>query len=294
MALRRLAFALGLLVILPTACRTAPESHPESQVRAPAALPAPSPIVLGLPSKGTGGGLAQSDVTSLDRERVKEGSATTVPSSAGLGSAAGAQHQVSHRQYSVAALGDSITDYRTLGGGYLRHLEKRCPSIKISNFGKGGDMVNQMRRRFEADILSAPPGTYSDLIVFGGVNDLYSDETAGRINTKIEADLAAIYSQAKQAKMRVIALTVAPWGGFKRYFTPARSEHTQSLNAWIKSQKGGLVDEVIDTYPLLSCGDPERFCEAYEFSRPDGLHFNREAHDKLGEAVWAGAFGDCR
>jgi len=198
------------------------------------------------------------------------------------------------RVYSIAALGDSITDYRTFGGGYLRVLEERCPESKIANFGKGGDMVNQMRRRFEADILSARAGTYTDLILFGGVNDLYSDETAGRTNDKITADLSFIYAHAREAKMRVVAITVAPWGGFKRYFTPNRSEHTRSLNAWIFSQRGALVDEVVDSYALLSCGDPERFCETYEFSRPDGLHFNKQGHDKLGAEVWARAFSDCR
>ena len=198
------------------------------------------------------------------------------------------------RVYSIAALGDSITDFRTSGGGYLRVLEDRCPESKIANFGKGGDMVNQMRRRFEADILSAPVGTYTDLILFGGVNDLYSDETAGRTNAKITADMSFIYARAREAKMRVVAITVAPWGGFKRYFSPNRSEHTRSLNAWIFSQRGGLVDEVVDSYALLSCGDAERFCETYEFSRPDGLHFNKQGHDKLGAEVWARAFSDCR
>ena len=39
----------------------------------------------------------------------------------------------------------------------------------IDGYGKGGDMVNQMRRRFAA---SGNGAGYSHVIVFGGVNDL--------------------------------------------------------------------------------------------------------------------------
>jgi lysophospholipase L1-like esterase len=190
----------------------------------------------------------------------------------------------------VAALGDSLTDYRSGGGGYLRWLEQRCPESEFVNYGKGGDMVNQMRRRFEAEIAAAPPGRFTHLIVFGGVNDLYSDETAGRSNAKIQRDLAAIYERAHARGLRVVAITVAPWGGFSRWYTPRRGAATDELNAWIKA---GPADAVVDAHALLSCGDRERLCAEYAAPFKDGLHFGKKGQELLGEALYRAEFERC-
>src|SRR6185295_4881792 len=40
--------------------------------------------------------------------------------------------------YVIAAIGDSLTDPRSHGGGYLEYLKERCPGLEIDNFGKGG------------------------------------------------------------------------------------------------------------------------------------------------------------
>ncbi|MBN2195354.1 MAG: hypothetical protein JW751_21225 [Polyangiaceae bacterium] len=191
----------------------------------------------------------------------------------------------------VAALGDSLTDTRSHGGAYLAPITDRCPRSRVDNQGKGADMVNQMRRRFESNIL---PNTtpYTHLVVFGGVNDLYSDETAGRSPEKVARDLLAIYSQARQRGMAVVALTVAPWGGFKRYFNAKRATDTRRLNQWIRDQfAAGTVDYVVDAYALLSCGNPDFLCRDYSI---DGIHFNAKGHAALGEALFAKAFADCQ
>lgn len=117
------------------------------------------------------------------------------------------------KQYIVAAIGDSLTDARGGGGKYLSYLRKRCPGSQFDNYGRGGEMVNQMRRRFMQDILGPAKPTYTHVIVFGGVNDVYSDQTAKRTPAKIQADLLAMYTMAKEAGIHVVALTIAPWGG---------------------------------------------------------------------------------
>lgn len=197
------------------------------------------------------------------------------------------------RRYVIAALGDSLTDKRSGGGGYLDVVAQACPRSVIDNFGKGGDMVNQMRRRFERDLLPlAARRGYTDLVLYGGVNDLYSDETAQRTNDRIQADLSAIYEQARAAGMRVIAITVSPWGGFTRYFNPRRAENTRRLNAWIADQlTSGAVDRVVDSYTLLSCGDAERLCPDY--AQRDGLHLAAAGQRLLGQALLEAAFSDC-
>jgi lysophospholipase L1-like esterase len=196
--------------------------------------------------------------------------------------------------YVVAATGDSLTDARSRGGRFLDVLRKRCPGSRFDNYGKGGEMVSQMRKRFDADMFAAGKPHYTHIIVFGGVNDLYSDLTAGRTPVKIAADLAWMYREAHDHGARVIALTVAPWGGFKRFFNEGRSNATLVLNRWILAQEGAtLVDAAVDTYGMLSCGDATRLCPAYMPPFADGLHFGDEGHGKLGEALFARVFANC-
>ena len=195
--------------------------------------------------------------------------------------------------YSIAAIGDSLTDPRSHGGRYLEYLKTRCPTLEIDNFGKGGAMVNQMRRSFDSQV-AASRKRYTHLVIFGGVNDLYSDLTALRTPAKIEADLGYMYAWGKAHGAKVVALTVAPWGGFKRFFNPSRAEATRTLNAWIRDQPGrGQVDHVVDAYALLSCGDPESLCERFSKPFKDGLHFGPEGQELLGQALFREAFSDC-
>lgn len=193
----------------------------------------------------------------------------------------------------VAVIGDSLSDPRSHGGGYLEYLKAHCPAIQIDNFAKGGAMVNQMRRSFEVQVGSSGK-PYTHLIVFGGVNDLYSDLTALRTPEKIERDLGVMYDWAHAHGMKVVAFTVAPWGGFSRYYNPTRGAATRTLNAWIRDQPSqGRVDQVVDAFSLLSCGDPEVLCERILPPFRDGLHFGPEGHQLLGQALFRSTFSDC-
>jgi hypothetical protein len=201
------------------------------------------------------------------------------------------------KRHVVAAIGDSLTDPKSHGGKYLDTLRARCPESRFDAWGKGGEMVNQMRKRFARDILGDPPDpskpAYTDVIVFGGVNDLYSDETAGRTVEKIEKDLGAMYAMAKKRGMRVVAINVAPWGGFKKFFTAHRGDTTRQLNAWIAMQvDAGTIDAAIDAHAILRCGDPDKLCD--EIAWKDGIHFNAKGHEKLGEALSSVAFSNCK
>jgi lysophospholipase L1-like esterase len=190
-------------------------------------------------------------------------------------------------------LGDSLTDEKVGGGDFVRILRERCARVTFDNRAKGGFMVNQIKKRLETEVL--PEGRrYSHAIVFGGVNDLYSDQTANRTLARIEGDLSRIYDELKARGTDVIAITVTPWGGFKKWFTPARSQNTQTLNGWILAQPAaGTLSATLDAYPLLSCGDPERLCPELAAPHKDGLHFGKLGHQKLAEALLAGPFRAC-
>jgi lysophospholipase L1-like esterase len=194
----------------------------------------------------------------------------------------------------VAAMGDSLTDPRSGGGKYLDVLRKRCPQSRFDSYGKGGEMVNQMRHRFTDDIFGPGKPAYTHVIVFGGVNDLYSDLTAGRTPALIERDLTAMYDAAHKHGAKVVAITVTPWGGFTRYFNPTRLAATLSLNQWILAQRtSGAIEAAVDAYPLLSCGDSTKLCDKLLGNFKDGLHFGAEGHEKLGEELFAQAFTGC-
>jgi lysophospholipase L1-like esterase len=192
----------------------------------------------------------------------------------------------------MLVIGDSLSDPSVGGGRYLSEALSNCPVRNVRNLARGGWMVNQMRRRFEREV-KAGLGPATHAVVFGGVNDLYSDETAGRTPEKIIADLQAIYALAASLGARVIALTVAPWGGFAHY-NPRRAEATRRVNAWIQEQAAsGRIAAVIDANTLLACGDPQRLCPEYEPPFRDGLHFGAKGQAVLGRAL-AAALTDCR
>jgi len=194
----------------------------------------------------------------------------------------------------VAAMGDSLTDARSHGGGFLAVLRARCPNSRFDNYGVGGQMVNQMRHRFAEDIFAPGKPAYTHVIVFGGVNDLYSDLTAGRTPAKIEQDLARMYAEAHGHGAKIVAVTIAPWGGFTSYFNASRSAATLDVNRWILAQRdAGAIESAVDAYKLLSCGEPTTLCPACMAPYKDGLHFGDEGHKRLGEALLAQVFSGC-
>ena len=197
--------------------------------------------------------------------------------------------------YRIAAVGDSLTDKRSFGGGYLDYVQKRCPETRIDNFAKGGHMLNQIRQRFDSSVHNQPHGTYTHVVVWGGVNDLYSDLTAGRTPDKAQADLLVIYEKARNKGAKVVAITVSPWAGFRRFHNERRQRYTVRLNRWIRAQlQQGTIDYLLDAYQLLSCGDQTRLCPEYEQSSRDGLHLGAPGHELLGKALFEAVFADCR
>jgi len=226
------------------------------------------------------------------RSAGQEGPRTSLTQAAAIGG----DREAGRVAYRVAAIGDSLTDARSHGGKYLDYLRAACPESRFDNYGKGGENVEQMRRRFARDVLGASRPAYTHVIVFGGVNDILGDMSAGRSPAKIQRDLEAMYDTARQAGMRTVAITVAPWGGLTGYYTPRRALATRNVNQWILSQaREGHIDHAVDAHSLLSCGDPEKLCNAFQMRWiRDGLHFNEEAHVKLGKVLLETVFSRCR
>jgi hypothetical protein len=102
-----------------------------------------------------------------------------------------------------------------------------------------------------------------------------------------------MYEDARRHGAKVVAITVSPWGGF-RHFSAPRAATTLEVNRWILAQRDtGVIDAAVDSYPMLSCGDPTVLCPAYALPFKDGLHFGAEGHERLGEALFTQVFADC-
>ena len=232
-------------------------------------------------------GAAEPSTTAPAGDAAPPSAASSAPAPA-----ASSLPEIERRPCRVALIGDSLTD-PPIGGGYVRYLEKLSPMSRFVSFAKGGAMVNQMKRQLDA-MLADPEGRFTHLLVFGGVNDLYSDETAGRTVRKIEADLGALYAAGRARGLRVVGVTVAPWGGFSRWYNERRGAATRELNAWILAgPTRGELDVAVDAYALLSCGDPERLCARYALAKSDGLHFGKVGHEVLGKALYDSEFNRC-
>ena len=260
------------MALLLTAC--------DSSGRADAAQ-APQPTVL-----SATGPIASSHAASGSPTPV---ATTSASSSAPAASATGAPPPVK-RRYSVAAMGDSLSDPKAHGGKYLTYLAEQCPLSRFETWGKGGNMVSQMRKRFARDVLGegqSEPRSYTHLIVLGGIADIGSNETANRTLPKIQADLSEMYRLAQEAGLEVIALTIPPWGGYHTY-NDERHRMMLAMNAWLRA-KPKDVEQVVDVYPLLVCGQRE-LCEKYA---ADTIHWNAKAHNLVGGVLRKQVFSDC-
>lgn len=204
-------------------------------------------------------------------------------------------------RYVVAAMGDSLTDPKSHGGKYLDVLRERCPKSTFMSFGKGGNMVNMMRKRFLRDVYGEDESgaklkdverpAFTHVIILGGLGDILSNETAGRTAKKIGEDIMKMVGFAHAHNAKAYVLSLPPWGAMKAY-DGARAKMTADVNAWIADAfEKKEIDGTFDTRPHLICGNPEVLCK--ESSWADGIHWSAEGHRKVGEALHAALFSDC-
>jgi lysophospholipase L1-like esterase len=174
---------------------------------------------------------------------------------------------------SVYCIGDSLTaaDYyeaelRTLLGS----------SYTVVNKGINGDTTSGMLNRFQVDVLNHDPDF---VVIWGGVNDI---AWAGLSLATTESNLQSMYTQAHNADMKVIAISMSPWKGTSTW-TEAKQASTDSLHDWIMNTATN-VDYRIEVYSLLEDPDnPDAMLPAYS---GDHLHFNSTGGIVIGQAIY--------
>lgn len=186
----------------------------------------------------------------------------------------------------MVALGDSTTagtpgwksplEAPPAGAGdetsqYAYWLMKAHPEWEVLNRGVNGERSDQIRARFERDVVEARPDV---VVIIAGVNDVYQGLPASRVT----GELRAMYDRAKQAAIRVVAGTIVPYNTA----SPDQNARMREINRWIVEQAAaGAGIAFVDTRAAAaSHEDPDRL-----FDSPDDLHPGPEGYRRMAEAV---------
>lgn len=181
----------------------------------------------------------------------------------------------------VGVIGDSITNGTN---SYACYLNRQCNTeFDFYNYGVNGETTSRIKSRFQADIISH---RFDEVIIMGGINN-------GNNANAVEADLQDMYTMAKQAGMRVIALTITPYKGYREW-TPPLQNRNDAVNSWIMDTVNGAKDVDIraDVYSALEDpANPDAMKD--EYANPDKLHPNRAGQEAIGTAVFDAAYAGC-
>ncbi len=191
----------------------------------------------------------------------------------------------------VVAYGDSIT----ANGGYVSFLGQQNIGT-VENKGTIGHTTYQLNNEYESTVANKG---YTDIIIFGGINDLYNEVSSGRSVSesvkRISSWLQSMYDSAHADGMRVIAATITSSKGYSTTYNGGVIEWTQKhydiqkqVNAWILS-KPNNVDAVVDVDSKLR--DPQDHAKLLDmYASNDKLHPNSAGQKIIGEAIYESAF----
>ncbi|WP_371604538.1 SGNH/GDSL hydrolase family protein [Streptomyces sp. NBC_01220] len=190
----------------------------------------------------------------------------------------------------IAVLGDSIAEgVGTPDDSDLRwpdRLARRLPGAAVADLGISGNRVllDDARfgpggqARFDRDVLSLPG--LRTVLVHLGVNDLQQPPSQ-MDPALVLAGYRQLVLRARDAGLRVIGATIAPFGGWIRW-TPELETVRQRINAALRTAR--VFDAVADFDAALRDPDhPERLLPAYDSG--DGLHPSPSGHAALAAAV---------
>ena len=186
----------------------------------------------------------------------------------------------------VVTLGDSISidpPASDLYNHYASLLKSKYNVTTSDSYAIGGAQTGTspspfkgMRLQYSEDVVGKG---YDLLIIMGGVNDVASNVSASTTETNLDW----IYTQAKSAGMKIVAIPILPWGCFSSSSTEKKAT-TKEINAWIKSNN--KIDYFIDAYEEFNGGD-DCLKDIYNL---DKIHVNRAGHDKLAEMIFNQVF----
>jgi lysophospholipase L1-like esterase len=193
---------------------------------------------------------------------------------------------VSGGRVTIVALGDSTTagtpgflsplESPPAGSGdpesqYAYWLTKARPAWDVHNRGVNGERSDQIRARFERDVVAASPRV---VVIIAGVNDVYQ----GRPASHVIDELRGMYGQARAADISVVAGSIVPYNTA----TADQNLRMREINSWIRdSATREHAVTFVDTRAAVAAPDaPDRLAES-----PDGLHPSAGGYRRMAEAL---------
>ena len=154
---------------------------------------------------------------------------------------------------------------------YAYWLVQDHPEWEVLNRGVNGERSDQIRARFDRDVLREMP---SAVVIIAGVNDIYEGLPAGAVIDH----LRWMYDRALQAGIRVVAGSIVP------YDTATADQNTRmrQVNDWIRSHSGRDPHvRFVDTRAAVASPvDPDKLVES-----PDRLHPSPAGYRRMADAI---------
>ena len=186
----------------------------------------------------------------------------------------------------IVAMGDSTTagtpgwksriEAPPAGAGdetspYAWWLMEAHPEWQVLNHGVNGERSDQIRGRFERDVVDHAPAA---VVIIAGVNDVYQ----GRSVQHVIEQLAAMYGRAAREKIPVVAGTILPYNTA----TAEQNARMREINDWIRRRAAEDPNVAFaETRAAASAaGDADRL-----FESPDGLHPSAAGYRRMADVI---------
>jgi lysophospholipase L1-like esterase len=186
----------------------------------------------------------------------------------------------------IVAIGDSTTagtpEYRSPvespphGNGdvtsqYAYWLMQSHPEWQVLNRGVNGERSDQIRGRFDRDVIAEKPTV---VVVIAGVNDVYQGRSAAHVIEQLEW----MYKRAAAAGIQVIAGTILPYNTA----SADQNRRMHEINDWMRRLPDtGLAVHVVDTRAAVAApGRPDMLSETSDQLHPTA-HGYRAMADEI-------------
>ena len=154
---------------------------------------------------------------------------------------------------------------------YAHWLMQSRPDWEVLNRGVNGERSDQIRARFERDVIAPRPAV---VVLIAGVNDVYQ----GRPAAHVIEQLRWMFDRARQAGIRVVAGTIVPYNTA----TPDQNARMREINDWIRLEAASTAGlAVADTRAAVAApGKPDTLSET-----ADQLHPTPAGYRAMAEAI---------
>jgi lysophospholipase L1-like esterase len=191
-----------------------------------------------------------------------------------------------HQKITIVAMGDSTTagtpgwksrlEAPPDGAGdersqYAWWLMQASPAWHVLNHGINRERSDQIRGRFERDVIEQKPRA---VVIIAGVNDVYQ----GRDAQHVIEQLAGMYGRAARENIPVVAGSIIPYNTA----TAEQNARMREINQWIRTRaaEDPNVTFVDTRAAAASADDADRL-----FESPDGLHPSPAGYRRMAEAI---------